>query len=604
MPDHDLTTMWSEGIDPVADGRARPGRRPRRPGSRRSRVRMIQELGRGGMGVVYLARQVALDRRVALKMVLAGGYASDSERQRFRAEAEAVAAVQHPGIVQVYEVGACGDRPYFALEYCPGGSLAQRLAGTPLPPRDSAEVIAQVARAVHAAHAKGIVHRDLKPANVLFAADGTPKVTDFGLARRADVDTDTALTRTGAVMGTPSYMAPEQARGTRGGRPGGRRLRAGRDPLRVPDRPPAVPGGDRPGHRPAGRPRRPGAAGPAPAEGAARPGDGVPEVPAEGPGQALPVGRGAGRRPGAVPRRPADPGPAGAGLGAGLEGGPAAAGGGGRAGRLRPLAGAGRGRRPDRQRPAATGAGRRRRRAPQCRRPPTGGDRRQGGAGAGAADGPRPHREGVRRGRADDDPGGVRAVGRATRVAGRAAARSSRTRSPSSSASSGRTRATRSPGARRRRRTCGWRRRTSRWASTRSAASRSRNPRGSAWGWRESSPTTRATPATWPSRSGSWAGWPRSSGSTTKPTGTTSPRSGRPKLALKLDPASDEIETGPGRVLLRAGPVRREHQTTRRRSSTTPGRCGSARSWPPARPPRTATGWPRRPPWSTSASWT
>ncbi|HVK15313.1 MAG TPA: serine/threonine-protein kinase, partial [Fimbriiglobus sp.] len=176
---------------------------------------LLQELGRGGTAVVYLARQVSLDRRVALKMVLAGGVASDADRRRFRAEAAAVAAVQHPGIVQVYEVGACDDRPFFALEYCPGGSLMQRLAGSPLPPHDSAAVVVQVARAVHAAHAKGIVHRDLKPGNILFAADGTVKVTDFGLARRCDVDADTALTRTGAVMGTPSYMAPEQARGSR-----------------------------------------------------------------------------------------------------------------------------------------------------------------------------------------------------------------------------------------------------------------------------------------------------------------------------------------------------------------------------------------------------
>ncbi len=174
---------------------------------------LLHELGRGGTAVVYLARQVALDRRVALKMVLAGGFASAADRQRFRAEAAAVAAVQHPGIVQVYEVGACGDRPYFALEYCPGGSLAQRLTGGPLPPRDAAALIEQVARAVHAAHDRGIVHRDLKPGNILFAEDGTPKITDFGLARRAD--TDTALTRTGAVLGTPSYMAPEQARGRR-----------------------------------------------------------------------------------------------------------------------------------------------------------------------------------------------------------------------------------------------------------------------------------------------------------------------------------------------------------------------------------------------------
>jgi tRNA A-37 threonylcarbamoyl transferase component Bud32 len=169
------------------------------------------ELGRGGMGVVYRARQAKLNRTVALKMVLAGGHASPQERTRFLAEAEAVAAVQHQGIVQVYELGTCGDQPYFALEFCPGGSLAGKLAGTPLPARDAAAMVERIARAVQAAHEKGIVHRDLKPDNVLFAADGTPKVTDFGLARR--VEGDSGLTRTGAIMGTPSYMAPEQAAG-------------------------------------------------------------------------------------------------------------------------------------------------------------------------------------------------------------------------------------------------------------------------------------------------------------------------------------------------------------------------------------------------------
>ncbi len=208
MPDSELPTTWADGFD-------LPAAIPVAPPTGVSGYELLQELGRGGTAVVYLARQVALDRRVALKMVLAGGFASDADRRRFRAEAAAVAAVQHAGIVQVYEVGATGDRPYFALEYCPGGSLAQRLADAPLSPRESAEVVEHVARAVHAAHAKGIIHRDLKPANILFAADGTPKVTDFGLARRADLDTDTALTRTGAVMGTPSYMAPEQARGSR-----------------------------------------------------------------------------------------------------------------------------------------------------------------------------------------------------------------------------------------------------------------------------------------------------------------------------------------------------------------------------------------------------
>jgi WD40 repeat protein len=172
---------------------------------------ILEELGRGGMGVVYRARQRGLNREVALKMIRAGAVAGLEDRARFLAEAEAVAAVRHPGVVQVYDFGTWGELPYFALEFCPGGSLAARLQGKPLPPREAAQVVEQVARAVQAAHERGIVHRDLKPGNVLLAEDGTPKVTDFGLAKR--VEGDSGLTRTGIIVGTPSYMAPEQARG-------------------------------------------------------------------------------------------------------------------------------------------------------------------------------------------------------------------------------------------------------------------------------------------------------------------------------------------------------------------------------------------------------
>jgi WD40 repeat protein/serine/threonine protein kinase len=168
-------------------------------------------LGRGGMGVVYKARHLRLGRLVALKMTLAGAYAGPHERERFRREAEAVAALRHPNLVQVYDAGDCAGRPYFTMELIEGGSLAQKLAGTPQPAHQAAALLATLAEAVHVAHQGGIVHRDLKPANILLTVESTPKVADFGLARR--LEGGAGLTRTGAVVGTPSYMAPEQARG-------------------------------------------------------------------------------------------------------------------------------------------------------------------------------------------------------------------------------------------------------------------------------------------------------------------------------------------------------------------------------------------------------
>jgi WD40 repeat protein len=168
-------------------------------------------LGRGGMGVVYQARHLALKRTVALKMVLAAGLASSQELTRFRLEAEAAARLSHPNIVQVHEVGEAGGHPYCALEFVEGGSLAARLKGKPLPAREAARLVEALARAVQLAHSRNVVHRDLKPANVLLAGDGTPKITDFGLARQ--LDSDSGQTQAGQVMGTPSYMAPEQATG-------------------------------------------------------------------------------------------------------------------------------------------------------------------------------------------------------------------------------------------------------------------------------------------------------------------------------------------------------------------------------------------------------
>jgi serine/threonine-protein kinase len=171
-------------------------------------------LGHGGVGVVYKALHLRLNRPVALKMLLAGCYARDDEVERFQHEAEAVASLRHPNIVQVYDTGEAEGRPYFTMELVEGGSLAQKLVGTPYPARQAAILVATLAEAIQAAHQCGIVHRDLKPGNVLLTTEGTPKVTDFGLARR--LEGGAGLTLTGAPMGTPSYMAPEQARGDKG----------------------------------------------------------------------------------------------------------------------------------------------------------------------------------------------------------------------------------------------------------------------------------------------------------------------------------------------------------------------------------------------------
>ena len=201
---------------------------------------VLAELGRGGMGVVYQAWQIKLRRFVALKMVLAGPLAGEEERNRFLVEIEAAARLHHPHIVHIYEVGELGGRPFFAMEYAEGGSLARRLAGTPLPPQQAAQLLVLLARAMDHAHSQGIIHRDLTPGNILLASAPssksklhglepefggatqrpwtldlglwTPKITDFGLAKIV-IGGGVTQTKTGAVLGTPSYMSPEQATG-------------------------------------------------------------------------------------------------------------------------------------------------------------------------------------------------------------------------------------------------------------------------------------------------------------------------------------------------------------------------------------------------------
>jgi serine/threonine protein kinase len=213
---------------------------------------ILEEIGRGGTGVVYKARQIGLDRLVALKMLLDGPHAAPDQLARFRREAEAIARLHHPNIVQIYEVGSQEGRPFFSMEYVPTRSLAHHLAGTPQDARSAAQLVRTLSQAIHAAHQQGIVHRDLKPANILLQtsftkADAedhtgreaaalpprssassavkqcTPKITDFGLAKIVETAAQSAegevnrtsrphaRTQTGAILGTPSYMAPEQA---------------------------------------------------------------------------------------------------------------------------------------------------------------------------------------------------------------------------------------------------------------------------------------------------------------------------------------------------------------------------------------------------------
>lgn len=173
---------------------------------------LLEEIARGGMGVVYKAKQVSLDRIVALKMILAGQFAGTQEIDRFRAEAEAAANLDHPGIVPIFEIGTHQGQHFFSMAYVDGESLSQHLSHGPLAPKAAAKLLLQVANAISYAHSKGVIHRDLKPANVMIESKSQKaRVTDFGLAKRNAADAN--LTQTGQIIGTPAYMPPEQASG-------------------------------------------------------------------------------------------------------------------------------------------------------------------------------------------------------------------------------------------------------------------------------------------------------------------------------------------------------------------------------------------------------
>jgi serine/threonine-protein kinase len=205
VPEFSAAAMPRSPASPVADAPADPS--PTRFGD----YELLEPIAQGGMGAIYKARQAGINRVVALKMILAGRFAAPQEVQRFRAEAEAVGALDHPGIVPVYDVGEHEGRPYFTMKHVAGGSLASRMREFTPDPRKAASLLATVARAVHHAHQHGVLHRDLKPSNILLDEAGRPYVTDFGLAKRFDHDAE--LTVSEAVIGTPGYMAPELAAG-------------------------------------------------------------------------------------------------------------------------------------------------------------------------------------------------------------------------------------------------------------------------------------------------------------------------------------------------------------------------------------------------------
>ncbi len=224
MVAEDLATL-SAVLDAPAEKADVPARvEPPVAGHRRvGDYEILEEIGRGGMGVVYRSRQISLGRIVALKMVLRGALASATDRTRFRAEAESAARLHHPHITPVYEVGDEDGQPYFSMQFVEGTTLARRIADGPLPAQEAARTLLPICRAIAEAHRGGLLHRDLKPSNILIDQTGRPYVSDFGLAKRVTAAGETVdepaaslLTHSGAIVGTPGYMAPEQAAGNRG----------------------------------------------------------------------------------------------------------------------------------------------------------------------------------------------------------------------------------------------------------------------------------------------------------------------------------------------------------------------------------------------------
>ncbi len=226
LPDRSTVHAGAPTVDVVPDDRTTPpteelpseGPKSRKPRGKRigpdlPGYEILEVIGRGGMGVVYKARHLRLDRLVALKMVLAGGAASPEELARFSIESQAVAQLQHPGIVQIYEVGEHDGLPYFSLEFVAGGSLAHKIGGKPQPTREAAEMVRELTLAMREAHRRNIIHRDLKPANVLLTPDGAPKITDFGLAKRLDCrPTSRSAGSAKSGMPTPSGCATDRRR--------------------------------------------------------------------------------------------------------------------------------------------------------------------------------------------------------------------------------------------------------------------------------------------------------------------------------------------------------------------------------------------------------